>query len=825
MLDNTGQVHELGRDELNAATLDHLQRLINRSAFVAIDTEMGGLSCHEYVALAPNVLSPCNFLIPIVNFLAVRTPRASVMDSIDDRYAQYRASAKQFPLVQFGLGVFRWDAETKRFQVETYQFPLFPVFHDGSGAVANGAIRGGSACPDRRFLVQAKCLQYIRAHGFDLNTWIDRGIGYLSHEEQQQKACKLALERSARPAILKKFDTEQSVLITDETQAFVDQVMSKLKQQLAVFDDRRDTGIEKVVEAVQDGGIRRRGRRGGKKNKKKTSGRNKRRSGDTRDCDLLTPLGSMLTSSCINGKEESMGQLNAKEDVKNAAKEEDIEKEDEEAVDEDDRGQQEERMPEQDLQQGVEEENVMPDTVIAMKQFLLAPLPADTMFAPCGAYVTEPLAPFRRHALVQHLREVLPDALALDCKVDNVDDEDVARNPWRRRVRIVVARSKYQKQALLLADQELADDEIRERNISLVGFTAVLDVIVAARKPIVGHNMLLDLMQCYEKFHGPLPERCAEFQRELHTWLGEGGGVFDTKTLVENAIQKVDSFATHLTHTALENCFEVLSKHPFYGPEVHIVQPSVRGADAAREHESELTSSSQVPLQAHQAGYDAFMTGFVFLRVCSGLGVSNECIASLGTSLQHSHGNPKHTDETLESLRNMLFVSHFLPKYVLELPGPFPEPTPTPSRSRFVRMKLTRTRVPIAADATSLPNGGNISSPALKTFHIKHCVGWALNLQSATRLVNVYWEGQQCVYVELPSAEAAEQLLTVRSQSKECWGSANDPMPSIGCVDLDRCPASSEMEAMVTHSVPLPLTQPSSDDEKTRRKRKSSEMA
>ncbi|CAI5723478.1 unnamed protein product [Peronospora destructor] len=735
------QVQELGRDELNAATLEQLQRIINHSAFVAIDTEMGGLSCHE-------------------------TPRPSVMDSIDERYAQYRESAKQFPLVQFGLGVFRWDAEAKCFQVETYQFPLFPVFHDGSGAAANGTIRGGvSACPDRRFLVQAKCLQYIRAHGFDLNTWIDRGIGYLSHDEQQQELCKLALERSARPEILRKFDTEQSVLITDETQAFF---------------GSRDTGIGKAVEAVQDNGPRRRGRRGGKKNKKKKNGWNKRRSGDTRDRDLLTPLGSILASSYINGKEESMEQLHANGDVKNAAKEEDIEEEDEEAVDEDDREQQEEGLPEQDLQQGVEEENFIPDTVVNMKRFLLAPVPADPMLAPCGAYVTEPLAPFHRHALVQYLREVLPDALALDCKVDNVDDKDVVRNPWRRRVRIVVTRSKCQKQALLLADQQLTDDEIRERNLSLVGFTAVLDVIVAARKPIVGHNMLLDLMQCYEKFHGPLPRRCAEFQRELHMWLGEGGGVFDTKTLVENAMQKVDSFATHLAHTVLENCFEVLSKHPFYGPEVHSVQPSVRGVDAAREHESELTSSSQVPLQAHQAGYDAFMTGFVFLRVCSGLGVSNKCIASLGKSSQHSNRNPQHTDETLESLRNVLFVSHFLLKYVLDLPGPFPEPTPTPSRSRFVRMKLTRTRAPTAAGATPLPNGSNISTgvPSFEDVPIKHVWGGHPIYNQQPGLVNVHWEGQQCVYVELPSAEAAEQLWT-----------------------------------------------PTSDDEKARRKRKSSEMA
>ncbi|POM67742.1 Hypothetical protein PHPALM_16196, partial [Phytophthora palmivora] len=164
------RVQELGRGELDVAALSRLQRVVSRSAFVAIDTEMGGVSCHD-------------------------TPRPSVMDSIDERYAQYRESARQFPLVQFGLSIFHWDAEARIFRVETYQFPLFPVFHDKIHSNAGaGAPGNATACPDRRFLVQAKCLQYIRAHGFDLNLWIDQGIGHLSHYEQQQEPCKSALE-------------------------------------------------------------------------------------------------------------------------------------------------------------------------------------------------------------------------------------------------------------------------------------------------------------------------------------------------------------------------------------------------------------------------------------------------------------------------------------------------------------------------------------------------------------------------------------------------------------------------------------------------------
>uniref|UniRef100_A0AAV1TE89 Uncharacterized protein n=1 Tax=Peronospora matthiolae TaxID=2874970 RepID=A0AAV1TE89_9STRA len=788
------KVQELGRHALDAAAIGCLQSAVSRSAFVAIDTEMGGISCHDM-------------------------PRPSVMDSIDERYAQYRASAKQFPLVQFGLALFSWHAESRSFHVETYQFPLFPHFQDNKGvhseAATNGTARGALACPDRRFLVQAKCLQYIRAHGFDLNVWIDQGIGHLSHSEQQQEPCKSALAKSARPEILRRFDPGEPALITDETQVFLDQLTSKLKQRLACFDDEaeNDRATEASGDGVQDDDTRRRGRCGSKKKMEEKNGRSERRDGDTSDCDGRTPLGD-TTSANRNEKNKSDVQPHdVKADAKAGPKEDDTEEEDEEV---EDAGQ---HKAIKGLQQSEEEASSGPDDdmVVTMKQFLLSPVPIDPTSSPCGVYVTEPLAPFRRHALVQHLREILPHALALDCKVDNLDDKEVARNPWKRRVRIVRARSKRQQQALVLADQQLADDEMRERNLSLIGFTAVLDVIAAAHKPIVGHNLLLDLMHCYEKFHGPLPEQCTEFQREVHAWLGEGGGIFDTKTLVNKAMQQSDSFAAHLTHTSLEHCFEVLSKHPFYGPGVQSVQPSRKTvADAARENGDQVPDSAQVPLQAHQAGYDAFMTGFVFLRVCSGLGVSNECMASLGKSSQGS--SPSRIDRPLERLRNKLFVSHFLPTYVLHLPGPFPQPTPTPSRSRFVRMKLTRTRAP-PADTTALPSGGgNKFCPALKTFHIKHCVGWTLNLQSATRLLNVHWEGQQCVYVELPSPEAVEQLLAVRSQTEERWGSTIDPMPSIGCVDLDRCRATdcrAEMGTMATMSV-----QSTYVEEKTRRKRK-----
>lgn len=719
------------------------------------------------------------------------TPRPSVMDTIDERYAQYRHSAQQFPLVQFGLSAFYWDADARVFCVETFQFPLFPVFHD-QGSVPN---RAASVCPDRRFLIQAKCLQYIRAHGFDLNAWIDQGIGHLSHYEQQQEPCKSALAQPAGPEVSQELNSTTPALITDETQKFLDRIMMKVKQRLAAYQNgiREETAGRGGT--AQDRVLQRRKRRKGRKDEKEKGERTKWCGGDNEDACLTSSAGKDALLDVGVALKDQDGDVLDTGDGKESVQHE------------------------VDAEVAQAKETVMNENVVArMKQFLMAPVPNDPTNGPCGAFVTEPLAPFRRHALVQHLCKIFPGTLAVDCRVDNIGNDDVVQKPWKRRVRIIDPRCKSQRCALLLANQQLADDERRERNLSLIGFTAVLDIIVAAQKSIVGHNLLLDLMQCYDKFHGPLPGRCAEFQRELHAWLGAGGGVFDTKTLVDYAMQKVDSFGAHLTHTALENCFEVLSKHPFYGPDVQCVQ-SLR-EDAVRKP----LDSFQSPLQAHQAGYDAFMTGFVFLRVCSGLGISNERIASLG---KPSQGFTEHMNDTLASLRNVLFVSHFLPTCVLTLPGPYPQPTLTPSRSRFVRMKLSRTRVPTALATLPLPT--TTSRSALKTFHIKHCVGWVLNLQSATKLINVYWEGQDCVYVELPSAEAVEQLLALRAQTKECWGSTNDPMPSIGCVDLDRCPATydcAEIEARtIILAPPLAAQQSTTGDEKSRRKRKSCEMA
>lgn len=352
-------------------------------------------------------------------------------------------------------------------------------------------------------------------------------------------------------------------------------------------------------------------------------------------------------------------------------------------------------------------------------------------------------------------------------------------------------------------------EQLRDRNLELIGFTELMDVLVTSKKPLVGHNLLLDLMQCFEKFHEPLPSRCSEFLHELNAWTSGGGsssnsvdgdreddcdaessrpqlrgGIYDTKEMVTYAMETLDMFANNLHHSALETVFEALSKTPFHGAEIHIKgsppPPSLSSSASSSAgngggfgDRSGSKSPQQRPkqrVQAHQAGYDAFMTGFVFLRVCSGLGIPNSAIAELGGRGEESSSSSYQLNDRLLQFRNVLHVSHFLPAHTLQVPGPFPDEAETPSRACFLRLHLVRTS----------------SSGSLKNFHIKQCICWALNLASPKQ-VQVYWEGKQWVYIALPTPEHAEELLRLREDTSECEGNPNDPMPSVGCVDIYRC--------------------------------------
>jgi len=61
---------------------------------------------------------------------------------------------------------------------------------------------------------------------------------------------------------------------------------------------------------------------------------------------------------------------------------------------------------------------------------------------------------------------------------------------------------------------------------SLLGFSRLFKLLVELRKPIVGHNLLLDLMIMYNQFHEPLPGKLIVFYLCCNPRLYYMGAVF-----------------------------------------------------------------------------------------------------------------------------------------------------------------------------------------------------------------------------------------------------------------------------------------------------------
>uniref|UniRef100_A0A182IUN9 Uncharacterized protein n=1 Tax=Anopheles atroparvus TaxID=41427 RepID=A0A182IUN9_ANOAO len=147
-------------------------------------------------------------------------------------------------------------------------------------------------------------------------------------------------------------------------------------------------------------------------------------------------------------------------------------------------------------------------------------------------------------------------------------------------------------------EQALEQQRIVKENEELeakVGLSLVLQELSKARKLIVGHNMLLDLLYILRQFFKPLPVDYKEFKKltkEIFPLL------LDTKYLCTNAEIKVSVNSSVLAHV-----YDAVSKPPFSIPEVHPELPA---------HEYSVENDKQ-----HEAGYDAYLTGLCFLGLVS----------------------------------------------------------------------------------------------------------------------------------------------------------------------------------------------------------------
>ncbi|GLE11047.1 hypothetical protein PINS_up023345 [Pythium insidiosum] len=136
-----------------------------------------------------------------------------------------------------------------------------------------------------------------------------------------------------------------------------------------------------------------------------------------------------------------------------------------------------------------------------------------------------------------------------------------------------------------------------------IGFSRVIEVISNSKKPVVGHNALLDFVYVFNQFYKPLPETLAEFKTQLDRVLPD-----DLRHEAPDAALSarrealVDESVVAIRVHARE-CEADAREPAFLGSSVRGVPCRAEGGGATRRRSC----------LCHEAGFDAFMTSVCFL--------------------------------------------------------------------------------------------------------------------------------------------------------------------------------------------------------------------
>lgn len=138
--------------------------------------------------------------------------------------------------------------------------------------------------------------------------------------------------------------------------------------------------------------------------------------------------------------------------------------------------------------------------------------------------------------------------------------------------------------------REPSEEELRN---ALLGFSRCFEALVASGKPIVGHNVLMDLLLFYHQFCEPLPKSYARLKTALSTLFPE---VYDTKHIALQMRQQVQPWLKNYLEAG-----DLFSLHKALG---ELPMPFTPYAEGTPKN-----------LRAHEAGCDAYAAGLVFLRL------------------------------------------------------------------------------------------------------------------------------------------------------------------------------------------------------------------
>ena len=151
----------------------------------------------------------------------------------------------------------------------------------------------------------------------------------------------------------------------------------------------------------------------------------------------------------------------------------------------------------------------------------------------------------------------------------------------------------------LMLEDTLVDELVN----SFEGFSRVIKALIDSKKPIVGHNCFLDIMKIYNQFYKPLPTSYRKFKSEIHEAFPS---IHDTKFLSYELRRRLEDAESELSlpllSTNLHSLFKNLCQENMIKYDLTYVPTIQLASGFEKYNENGL---------CHEAGYDAFMTGYV----------------------------------------------------------------------------------------------------------------------------------------------------------------------------------------------------------------------
>ena len=128
----------------------------------------------EYLPLVSEAVDKALFLSIDGEFSGINNGsyNTALFDSVEERYQKLCCNTTDFLLMQFGLSAFIWNQESSKYEVEVFNFYIFPFHSPYFGS------------PDRVFSCQSSSVDFLIRQGFDFNKVFKEGIPFLRQNEE-----------------------------------------------------------------------------------------------------------------------------------------------------------------------------------------------------------------------------------------------------------------------------------------------------------------------------------------------------------------------------------------------------------------------------------------------------------------------------------------------------------------------------------------------------------------------------------------------------------------------------------------------------------------